>query len=124
RDWSSDVCSSDLIGVDTGTVIAGNIGDERHMKYGVVGAAINVAARLESFTLGNQVLVSQATLDAAGAEIEVDDGLQFKAKGRRAPLKASPVRAVGELRMPDELAGMRVDVELSATLCREEGRRG
>ena len=35
------------IGVHTGTVVAGNMGSQHTMKYGVVGDAVNVAARLE-----------------------------------------------------------------------------
>ena len=110
------------IGVDTGVVVAGNIGDERHMKYGVVGAAINVAARLESFTLGNQILVTEATRDSAG-DLEVDDPMEFRAKGRREPLRAWPVRAAGDLRMPDDQAGISVDVELPGRVWRVEGKQ-
>lgn len=111
------------IGVDTGDVVAGNIGDERHMKYGVVGAAINVAARLESFTLGNQVLITENTLAAAGQGIETEPPIEFRAKGRREPLRAYAVRAAGDLRMPDDLQGARVDVDLPATLHRVDGKQ-
>lgn len=110
------------IGIDTGVVAAGNIGAERHMKYGVVGAAINVAARLESFTLGNQILVTHATREAAGV-LETDEPMEFRAKGRRDPLLAYPVRAIGELRMPNDLAHLHVDVHLPATLWRLEGKQ-
>jgi len=34
------------IGINTGTVIVGNIGSELRMKYGIVGAAVNTAARI------------------------------------------------------------------------------
>lgn len=112
------------IGIDTGTVIAGNIGDERHMKYGVVGAAINVAARLESFTLGNQVLVSEATRTAVGPDgLLLDDALELKVKGRRGILRAYPVRSLGELAMPDELQGVHVDGAWPAHVYRLDGKR-
>jgi adenylate cyclase len=111
------------IGIDTGAVIAGNIGDERHMKYGVVGAAINVAARLESFTLGNQVLVSEATRVAAGEGVQLDESLEFKMKGRRGMLRAWPVRGVGSLVMPDELQGVHVDGSWPAHASRLDGKR-
>jgi adenylate cyclase len=111
------------IGIDTGRVIAGNIGDERHMKYGVVGAAINVAARLETFTLGNQVLVSHATKAQAGEDLVTDEPLEFRAKGRREPLRAYPVRGLGPDRMPDELAHLHVDVDLPGTVFRVDGKQ-
>lgn len=116
------------IGIDTGVVVAGNIGAERHMKYGVVGAAINVAARLESFTLGNQVLVSEATRDAAlraaasPDDLVCDAPLEFRAKGRREPLRAYPMRAVRGERMPDDLAHAHIDVSLPGTVFRLDGK--
>jgi adenylate cyclase len=110
------------IGIDTGLVVAGNIGAESHMKYGVVGAAINVAARLESFTVGNQVLVSHATYELVSGAL-VDEPLEFRAKGRREPLRAYPVRALGSLRMPDDLAQMHVDVRLAGQLWRVAGKQ-
>ena len=49
------------IAVNTGEVVAGNIGSESHVKYGVVGEPVNLTARIESLNLGGQVLISQAT---------------------------------------------------------------
>ena len=45
------------IGINTGDVIVGNIGSEKRTKYGAVGAAINLAYRIESQTVGGQVLL-------------------------------------------------------------------
>lgn len=65
------------IGVNTGAVIAGNIGSEKRSKYGVVGHHVNITARIETRTAGGEVLVSASTLDkltcpfTAGPEQEV-----------------------------------------------------
>lgn len=112
------------IGIDTGKVIVGHIGAERHLKYGVVGSAINLAARLESFTLGNQVLVSESTYQAAQRPpgIEVEPLIEIRAKGRRSPLRGYPVRAAGTSRMPEEVSDSSVAVDAHGTAYRVYGK--
>ena len=89
------------VAVHTGEVIVGNIGSERRTKYGVVGSAVNHAGRIESFTVGGQVLISEATLRETSDSVRVGARLQIDAKGTRARLVVYDLRAVGELRMPD-----------------------
>lgn len=50
------------IGINTGNVIAGNVGSDMRMKYSVVGSSVNLAARVESYTVGGQILATDATL--------------------------------------------------------------
>ncbi len=105
------------IGIDTGEVIAGNIGSEQHMKYGVVGEAINLAARLESFTVGNQVLISAATAAAAGDALDLAPAIEVMAKGRSEPLVCHPVRAAEGTswhRLPKQVSLIGVAVQLKA----------
>ena len=45
------------IALNTGEVIVGNIGSQKHIKYGVVGSHVNLTARIESNTVGGQVLI-------------------------------------------------------------------
>ena len=68
-------------GINTGTVIAGNIGSDLRSKYGVVGNAINLAARIESFTIGGQILISESTKHACDTMVRVDDQWSVTAKG-------------------------------------------
>lgn len=87
------------IGVHTGNVIAGTIGSPQHMKYGVVGDAINLAARLESYTVGNQLLVSDTTAERVpGARLGPPQS--FQPKGRRDPLGCRVVLGLGALEAP------------------------
>ena len=73
-------------GINTGEVIAGNIGSDKRSKYGVVGKTINLTARIESFTVGGQILISESTLKACSPLLRIDDQLQVQPKGVPEPI--------------------------------------
>ncbi len=52
------------IAINTGDVIAGNIGSERRSKYGFVGHPMNVTSRIEDITAGGEILISDSTLQS------------------------------------------------------------
>jgi adenylate cyclase len=72
-------------GLNSGTVVAGNIGGDRRYEFSVIGDAVNVAARVEGATrqTGDQVLVSDATaklLKEPPAELVERSGVELKGK--------------------------------------------
>ena len=83
------------VAVNTGVVVVGNIGSEKRAKYGAVGSHVNLTARLESFTVGGQVLISDATLQAAGPDVLVGESLSVRAKGFPAPVRAHNLMGLG-----------------------------
>lgn len=83
------------IGISSGEVVVGNIGSRKRTKFGVVGTNVNLAARIESRTIGGQILVSESTYRRCQSLLEVDQELEFIAKGFRVPIKCYDLRGIG-----------------------------
>ncbi|MBI3330012.1 MAG: adenylate/guanylate cyclase domain-containing protein, partial [Nitrospinae bacterium] len=82
------------IGLNTGEAVVGNIGSEKRAKYGVVGSAVNLAARVEACTVGGQVLLSPFTYERIRQVAEVGPPLPVEVKGIREPLLLYELRGL------------------------------
>jgi adenylate cyclase len=82
------------IGIHTGEVVIGNIGSHRRMKYGVVGSHANLTSRVESYTIGGQILISEATLHEVGPILKIERSFAVEAKGIDKPLRLYDVRGI------------------------------
>ncbi len=99
------------IALNTGEVIVGNMGSVRRSKYGVIGSTVNVAARIESYTVGGQILISGATLEQAGDGVEIGDKVDIAGKGLSEPVPAYLLTGIGP---PYNLEVPRIEEELLA----------
>jgi adenylate cyclase len=91
------------IGINTGTVIAGNIGSDIRVKYAVTGSDVNLAARVESYTIGGQILISEATAKAVSSELAKIEEASVAFKGIKKPVTlydVSGIRGRYELSLP------------------------
>ena len=84
------------IGIHTGRVIVGNIGSLRRTKYAAVGSNVNLAGRIESFTTGGQLLISENTREKIKAPLRIDGQFQVEPKGATRSLQLYEVGGIGE----------------------------
>ncbi len=83
------------IGIHTGQVVLGNIGSPERMKYGVVGRHVNLTSRIQSFTTGGQILISETTRREVESTLRIGKQLSVKAKGIEHPVTVSEVLGIG-----------------------------
>jgi len=83
------------IGLNTGEVVVGNIGSQRRSKYAVVGTAVNLTARIESNTIGGEILVSDETRHEAGGDLVLGRRMELHLKGMATPRTVHQLMGIG-----------------------------
>jgi adenylate cyclase len=97
------------IGIHTGEAIVGTIGSDRRMKYAAVGRNVNLAGRIESHTVGGQILISDDTHGQVAHLAEVTGRFETQAKGVERPIVMHEVQGLSgdyELRLAREVAAL------------------
>ena len=82
------------IGLNETEVIVGNIGSSKRSKYSVVGSGVNMTSRIESYSVGGQVLVSESVRHEAGEILRIDSERVVFPKGAETPLKIYEVGGI------------------------------
>jgi adenylate cyclase len=114
------------IGISTGTVMAGLIGSDAYRAYTVIGEEVNLAARIEAFSMRGQVLISEATAEHCTGFVEVGEPMDVYVKGKSERLRIREALAIPELgkvvRRQELRKSPRVQVDLTMAYRPLEGK--
>ena len=119
------------IGVNTGMVIAGNVGSDLRMSYTVIGDTVNTASRLEGAAKAGQVFVSRNTYRLTRGAFAFQEMEPIQVKGKRDSLnvyellhaKVQPDKARGVEGLASPLVGRERERQ-GLVKCLEELKRG
>ncbi|MFL5320495.1 MAG: adenylate/guanylate cyclase domain-containing protein [Myxococcaceae bacterium] len=73
------------IGLNSGTVVMGNVGSEERMNFTVIGDAVNVADRLQSLARGGEIYLGDKTRSLLGEKFKAEDLGEKILRGRVSP---------------------------------------
>ena len=91
------------MGLNTGLVVVGTLGDNLRMDYTAVGDTTNLAARLQQLAAPDTILISAATGRLAQGLVSLEALTPVQVKGKRDPIPVYKVLGLGPYRAP--LAG-------------------
>jgi class 3 adenylate cyclase len=118
REMGSDKIFQVRMGINTGYCDVGNFGSDLRMDYTIIGAEVNLAARLEQAADPGGILVSRETYGLVRDEIVAEEQEPLTVKGFADPIESYAVQEEAEVRSNArkvfqwERLGMRVLIDL------------
>jgi class 3 adenylate cyclase len=95
------------MGLNSGLVVVGSIGDNLRMDYSAIGDTTNLAARLQQLAEPGTILVSESTTRLAQGAVRLEALQPVEVKGKREPVTPYKVRGTLPRRSPIASRGER-----------------
>ena len=92
------------IGINTGLVVVGKIGDDLRMDYTAVGDTTNLASRLQELATPGTIVISEATHRLVSGFFEMEDLGAIAVRGKSVPVRA--YRVLEERRITGRIEAM------------------
>ena len=86
------------MGINSGDVVVGSIGDDLRMEYTAQGHTVGLASRMEQLAGADRVYLTDYTARRVAGYFRLRDLGEFVVKGMSAPLRVHELEAVGALR--------------------------
>ena len=83
------------MGLNSGLVVVGSIGDNLRMDYSAIGDTTNLASRFQQIAAPGTVLISESTARFVQGSIRLEPLPPVEVKGKTAPV--TPYRVLGTL---------------------------
>ncbi len=120
------------IGLNDAEVIVGNIGSTKRAKYAVVGSGVNMTSRIESYSVGGQILISETVRKEAGDVLRIDGQMDVVPKGAEGAIRIFEVGGIAgdyslmlEEKDPELIPlSRRIPLEYSVLEGKHEGESG
>ena len=103
------------MGLNSGEVVVGKIGDDLRMDYTAQGRSVGLAARMQQLAPPDRTYLTEATAKLVAGYFELGDLGEFTIKGVREPVRVYDLRGVGLMRT-------RLDVSRARGFSRFVGR--
>lgn len=95
------------LGLNSGEVVVGAIGDDSHMEYTAVGHTVGLASRMEALAEPGRAYLTEHTARLVSSYFRLADLGTFSVKGVREPVGVFALEGVGALRSAYEVARSR-----------------